>query len=542
MLAITTLPDPFFSGTLAGDMILNSSAGLNPGNLYSVALHEAGHALGLPDSSDPDSVMYPHDNPQAVLTSVDISDIQALYGARAPDTNEPNDSFATATTISYPLLYVGATPLVAYGDRTTASDTDFFSVTPPLLYTGPVTVELQTSGISFLEPQLTVYDQNHKVLGHAQSTSVFGDVVTIHLPSVRLGQRYYIAIDSPAQGDSGIGRYALSVTFDGRSTVDPASLPAILRGPYDSLRAGDIAGLLTGVVGLLFQTDLHTNDSFLTAQPLESRPGYPTDTRYDIVASLSDTFDTDVYRVTAPQAPVGQADILTASLTEMPINGVLPIVSIYDANANPVSDEILLNGNGTYIVQATGLTAGANYYMRVSAAPSPARAVGNYALVADFGGVAAVLQTFAGGTLSQSTPQDNYDLYVSETQLFQFVLSTGTAGMAGDVQVRLEIDDSAGHVVFTLTGRVGDTVSGASVLLTPGQYTVRISAASASGAVVPTISYRLRGASLSDPIGPVSEDPTTEPMYQCPDNPAVYCYCYPDGTYSSTPYDFSKKS
>ena len=31
----------------------------------------------------------------------------------------------------------------------------------------------------------------------------------------------------------------------------------------------------------------------------------------------------------------------------MPVNGVLPVVSVYDANANPVSSEILLNGNGT---------------------------------------------------------------------------------------------------------------------------------------------------------------------------------------------------
>jgi hypothetical protein len=56
---------------------------------------------------------------------------------------------------------------------------------------------------------------------------------------------------------------------------------------------------------------------------------------------------------------------------------------------------------------------------------------------------------------------------------------------------------------------------------------------------VPPVNYRLRGANLSDPIGPVADDPVVQPVYQCPENPAVYCYCYPDGTTSTNPYDFS---
>ena len=59
VMAITAPPDPFISGTLSGDMILNSSANLNPSDLFDVALHEAGLALGLTESTDPASVMYP---------------------------------------------------------------------------------------------------------------------------------------------------------------------------------------------------------------------------------------------------------------------------------------------------------------------------------------------------------------------------------------------------------------------------------------------------------------------------------------------------
>ena len=191
-------PDPYMSGTLSGDMILNSSADLNPSDLFDVALHEAGLALGLGESTDPSSVMYPVLNPQATLSPSDIQNIQALYGIRAPDPND--NTIATATPISQPPLYVGTTPLVAYGDLATPSDTDFYSVQPPLLYSGPVTIQLQTSGISFLQPQVQVYNQNFKLLGEAQSTSDLGDIVTVQLPSVNPLQRYYIEVDSPATG------------------------------------------------------------------------------------------------------------------------------------------------------------------------------------------------------------------------------------------------------------------------------------------------------------------------------------------------------
>ncbi len=238
VMAITAPPDPYYSGTLSGDMILNSAADLNPGDLFDVALHEAGLALGLSENNDPNSVMYPVINPQASLSPGDIASIQALYGTPAPDPNGSDGTFATATPISSPPLYIGTTPLVAYGDRTTLSDVNVFSVQPPLLYSGPVTFQLQTSGISFMQPRLEVYDQNFNLLGEAQSSSVLGDVISVQLANVNPFERYYIQVDSPAQSVFGMGRYALSVTFDGRSLVNPAALPGILREPYDSLARG----------------------------------------------------------------------------------------------------------------------------------------------------------------------------------------------------------------------------------------------------------------------------------------------------------------
>jgi hypothetical protein len=63
--------------------------------LYQDALHEIGHALGLADDSDPDSVMYAALGPNnTILDSTDIAAIQLLYGPSGTATTfMPNAAF-----------------------------------------------------------------------------------------------------------------------------------------------------------------------------------------------------------------------------------------------------------------------------------------------------------------------------------------------------------------------------------------------------------------------------------------------------------------
>jgi hypothetical protein len=537
-LAIAAPPDPYFSGTLAGDVLLNSSYTFDSNTLFAVMLHEAGHAFGLPDNDDPSSVMYQDMTVHhTTLAPEDIAALQALYGARDLDRNGNNGSFATATKTDYSGIvpsYTGTTPVVAYGDLSAPNDVDYFWIQPIPAYTGPITFELITSRISFLAPRVTVYDQNEQFLGQAQSNSEFGDIVSVHLPqSDPTAQRYYIKVDSAVNNLFAIGRYALVVTFDGRLLVNPNSIPVILRGPYDDLtNENDMAQLFSNPTNALFNSDLNTDITFQTAEVLESTPGYPPDLHYEQIASLSNTSNVEYYQLPASGTRPGSDDVLTVTVTQLAVNGVLPVVSVYDAANNPVSADILLNGNGTYAIQVPDTTPSTSYSLKVAAAhPGD---TGNYSLVALYGSMTVNLITFAGTSGNNPQPQLDYNLYIAQSQLFQFVLNTGAAEVAQGSQVTMEIYDGSGNLVFTLTGQAGTTVSGPSVLLRPGAYRVRFS--TAQGAMLP--SFRLLGQSLSDPVGAASDDPTMQPMYQSSSDPSEYSY--PDGNTSSDPYEWQE--
>ena len=97
----------------------------------------------------------------------------------------------------------------------------------------------------------------------------------------------------------------------------------------------------------------------------------------------------------------------------------------------------------------------------------------------------------------------------------------------------MTITDARGHLVFTFTITSGQTVTGPPVLLSPGAYVVRLSVLTPGGAPG-SLTFKLRGVPITDPIGPVITNPTYAPMYTNPGNP--FTYYYPDGTVTASPY------
>jgi hypothetical protein len=103
ILGHTFYPVPVNSEPVAGDMHLDADENWHAGgdiDIYSVALHEAGHAIGLGHSDKPGDVMYPYYRSRAALSKNDIGAAQTLYGvlnggSAAPVTSDP----ATTATL-----------------------------------------------------------------------------------------------------------------------------------------------------------------------------------------------------------------------------------------------------------------------------------------------------------------------------------------------------------------------------------------------------------------------------------------------------------
>jgi predicted Zn-dependent protease len=238
-LASTIDPPPGDNYSDAGDILFNSDYAFSiNGNgwgpdLFTVALHEFGHALGMDHSSYPSAVMYRYISGIKGLSSDDIAGVRSIYsggGARSADSynsgGSSNGSFASAADIS---SMVGASTLSATVpglDITTAGQVEDFVVTAPAGVTGPLTVSVRSAGLSLLAPKLTVYASDHTtVLGSADGTGQYGATISATLASVTAGQQYYIKVQGADTSAFGTGRYALSVNF--ASPPSPATASSI---------------------------------------------------------------------------------------------------------------------------------------------------------------------------------------------------------------------------------------------------------------------------------------------------------------------------
>lgn len=100
-LAHTFYPVPLNPESIAGDVHLNASVNWHAGSdtdVYSVALHEIGHAIGLGHSDNPGDVMYPYYRRGMHLSANDIGAAQALYGA--PGGPAPTSTTALPLTLT----------------------------------------------------------------------------------------------------------------------------------------------------------------------------------------------------------------------------------------------------------------------------------------------------------------------------------------------------------------------------------------------------------------------------------------------------------
>lgn len=473
------------AGTWSGDVRLNSTYTFGAGtangqvDLFSVALHELGHALGLDHSDDPASVMNEVIGVHTEPVPADLAKLQALYGTREADefdARQPNETVADATRIS-----LGQDAISVFeADLTTTADKDLYEFRPGI-HTDTLTVRVQTAGLSLLAPRLTVYDNARNVVGTASGSA--GDNVEVTLTDVRGNSTYFIQVEGATDDVFAVGGYRL--------TIERPELP------------GGSGG---AVAALLRNVDHHTNDTLATATHLLQKV-YMTDARCDYMyaGSLSDGQDQDYYRFKAPQPNEGAGQVMT--VTVWGTQGTLDLrLDVYDTLLRPIAAEVLVNDGGTFTIQVPNAVANAQYLVGVRGAPGSS-SWGNYSLAIDFVDHAVELSGLVAGALDQGHPREQFTLTLAESQLFHFVLAAQSPDRP--TPLRLVLENEQGRVDTLELAADGTPVS-STQFLAQGTYTFDFVAG--DGNPFMPFLFTLRGLGLSDPIGPQPLDSTTDPV------------------------------
>jgi hypothetical protein len=245
--------------TRGGDITLNSNSNFSLGkhiDLYSVLLHETGHALGLGHGTA-GTIMYATiKGVYSGLAAADVAGVQAIYGARAHDSFDAaaaNDTFRTASTLA---LSSGVIELLA--DVTTLADVDYYRVRLPDGAEGTLTVSVDAGGISLLSPKLSVYDGAGRRLAVADAGGQYGGKGSITLKGLPAGQTVYLVADGAVNDVFGMGAYRLNAEF----VLDrgPAPIDSTPSAVVSDASARDAEGRVT------------VEDGGTSSQPAAQRP------------------------------------------------------------------------------------------------------------------------------------------------------------------------------------------------------------------------------------------------------------------------------
>ncbi len=512
LLATTSPFDPQ-AGSWSGDIILNSTDrfGIGPTaplayyDLYSVVLHEAGHAFGLADKDcDPSSVMFGYYNGvRTGLSAVDQTAIQRLYGAPTPDpwASVPggNATPGTATNFNRAVVQQDLTNLVQAGNGADAAlsiDTINADLSTPKVeyfrYQNPspgsgFTVSVQTAGQSLLEANLTVLNQNGQVVGSATATNPENGDLVVPIANAGFGANYTIEVRSAnGSGVFGVGSYLLQVKTDSsQATWMEEQLLQMLQQydvPHDSMAS---AGLLQSLIpgGRLATTSL----------------------------TLDSASDVSFMRVQAPPASAGSDGSLTVFLWTSALGDIPPSLTLLNAYGVVQPTTVETQGDGAVVLRLDHATPGATYFVKVG--PATGSLGGAWNLAVEFGSRPPNAPQVQSGTLTQQAAQANSFFGLAESGVVQLQASAQiVTPPASGAQTLLEMTvlDASGNVWFDTTFAPGQAVN-ATVLLPAGNYEVRITEGMSDHSPPGTVNYQVLAKLLNAPIGPPLTNPDEPP-------------------------------
>ncbi|MDB5334532.1 MAG: kly 1, partial [Planctomycetaceae bacterium] len=333
-LARAYMPPTANNFSVAGDIAFNTGIAYGVGqgyDLYSVALHELGHALGLDHTSASSSAAMwsSYNGIKTKLGADDIAGIRSIYSANGSrevddyDVKTGNNTVGTATDITGKIVKSSASAVVTELDITTSTDVDYYKFTAPRWTDDTVVVSMQASGLSMLSPKLTVYAADQKtVLGTATATTQYGGTVKVTLTGVGNNDVFYIKAEDSGTSAFGVGNYA--ITVDLGATTTPTATP-----PKTTMANGATPSSKGGV----------------------AEGGGEFD---DIISP------TPVIQTISPDTGASSTDLTTSS-SHIVLSGVAPLLSTVEIYENGHSIGSFLSLLGAWSYSVPGTLADGNY-------------------------------------------------------------------------------------------------------------------------------------------------------------------------------------
>lgn len=496
------LPYQQVAGSFAGDIVLNSNENFryddwaggtaaplngNERDLFSVFLHETGNALGLPDNLRNHTVMFANYRGLAgVLSQEDIAEIQALYGQRSdPYESTSNDTLTSSTLIPTPTGFDPSVDVISvHGSVAAAHDTDVYE--HAVVAGQPeLQIRLQVDGISLLEAELEILDQNGVVIASEVAQDVFQNSLSLDLTALSQTTTIHIRIQAKANSHYQIGDYVLQLDYRPTAARSTAGDWPEFESDYAALWDDD----------RLVDSESGVDDTVATAEVwtrLQSAFGHDP---YVAQKAIATTGDVDHLSVTAPSVIDGPLRLQVSPLGTSPAS---MRVQILDNTGQAIGAVGRLHSDGTWVLEVAEPIANQEYIVAVSVDPTSTVDVGNYLAEARFLATDTQMVNFVSGTLSGSNA-DYHSWTAGDEKLYRFELSVdGTAAHATGGARMIIYDAHTFQPKFDLAALVGHSRAGF-VMLPQGDYVIRIGKFG-NGAV--DVSFQTRISAISDDQDP----------------------------------------
>ncbi len=369
-------------------------------------------------------------------------------------------------------------------------------------------------------------------IASSDSTQAGGATLLARIDELDPGERYFIEVTAARADAFAVGAYSLVVTYEGLPPVNAKRVEEAVVRRERELGSAQVQSLMIEE-RQLYNGDGHADDAAAQARLLSRRQEYTLSSRYEAVASISDVADVDYYRFDTHEWDDGDPLILNLTVHSLDPGGLIPRAVVLNQHLEVVTVEVLVNGQGEFVIQAA-LQPDQTYFVRVEAAnPQSPFVSGNYRLTLNLVDEWFPLDTYLSATVALDSPAIAQSLYVAQTQLLHLAVEVAPTDNPSPQLLVAQFLNSEGEVLTRLAPSWGETRTLPGLMLSPGEYHVQLFLVDLDDVPPTEMAFRLRGVAFSDPLGVDPIDPTEDPVFVCPGEEDVFCY--PGGVVSEDP-------